>query len=545
MDHQQLDPLHLLTAGPDVAALAAFSTSVVARDSIFPIAASPRALALGALEARRGNFTASASAFRGGDYHIGGANNMQHSKLRRTTAMSMPSPYPAPSQAVSIRSSAAASAAITTIAPTHSSDEAARQASQTLAVLSRSNNGNYFHQQRDPNAFITGPPAHALHPSTQLLANKAAGSTSKTLQRVKVPAAEQPAPASTGIPDQPLAVAPQSFACYTLAYDPATSTFHATGAHWPPNPAPGDPPHAAQALDVVNRALSHLLATYNNPCKRDRLAYALAGQVFKLKAPHPFGGQKKDAGFLHFDGHNVDDVLSFIVSGMFATSPAKARKKKKPSAKPKPSAAGGIDADATPLPPSFAFVIACLNDVIDIFLSDEKDEMDQLVVRGMVRAGHLSEEGRIWLPRNVRGTWVWKYRESAKARFEQGPRRKVSPTVEGHFGVQANAGGHHPQQMMMHGHHPYARPAFHFPHPQQQRGRQHLDFTGHQQQHTYAQPINAQLPSPRLNMQAPQNDAQAHPQQQQHQQQRQGRSFLPSPPSPEGIGGVPGANVRK
>ncbi|KAJ3134853.1 hypothetical protein HK101_004312, partial [Irineochytrium annulatum] len=291
-------------------------------------------------------------------------------------------------------------------------------------------------------------------------------------------------------------------------------------------------------LDVVYRALSHLLATYNNPCKRDRLVYALAGQVFTLKAPHPFGGAKKDAGFLHFDGRTVDDVLFFIVSGMFAASPAKATKKRKPSVKPKPTAAGGMDPNATPLPPSFTFVIACLNDVIDIFLSDEKDEMDQLVVRGMVRAGHLSEEGRMWLPRDVRGTWVWKYRESAKAKFEQGPRRKVSPTVKGQYGVQGNALEHHQKQPMMHDHHPYARPAYHFPHTQQQR-RQHLDPTDHhQQQHTHPQPMNAQLPSPSLDIHAPQNDAQAHQQLQQDQQQRQGRSFLPSPPSAEGIGGV-------
>ncbi|KAJ3174551.1 hypothetical protein HK101_010941, partial [Irineochytrium annulatum] len=202
MDRGQLDPVNrLLSAGPgpDVAALTAFTTSAFARASTFPIAAGPEALALGTAETRPGNLTASASAFRGGDHQISGAYNMQYSTLPQTAVMplgSMPSHYATPSQDVSIGLSAPAGSTITTIAPAHSSDEqAALQASKTLAVLSRDNNGNHFHQQRDPIPFTTRPGgASALrplapHPSTQHLANKAAGNTSTSPERVKVPTA--------------------------------------------------------------------------------------------------------------------------------------------------------------------------------------------------------------------------------------------------------------------------------------------------------------------------------------------------------------------
>ncbi|KAJ3193799.1 hypothetical protein HK101_004063 [Irineochytrium annulatum] len=440
---------------------------------------------------------------------------MRHPTLHQSAARAMAAATTASAAALGDSTlaypSAAPPQAYNAIAPNLMTalDTAAIQASQTLAVLSRDsqlpstqlNQFNQHQQYRDPASYPTSGGPTPLRPivpnvTSQLFANTN-HSAPVTPLRIMPPMAvvkrEQPSPSTDQLqPYQQPTTTQQTFTCPTLTYDPATSTFQAaTGPLLAP--APGSSPHAVQALDVVSRALSHLLATHGNPCRRDRLTYALAGQVFALKAPHPFGGPKKEAGFLRFDGHTADDLLEFVVDGMFTRPPAKQKRKKPPKV-------SGIDdvSEHAMLPPSFAFVVACLNDIVDIFLSDEKDEMDQLVVRGMVRANHLAEEGRICIPKELRGQWVWKYRATVgrphqpqqqhQQHQQQEPQQRQrrgsqqSPQPNNH-NPQGGDYEHFSMPRPAHHHHPYAHAAYH--HQQQQHHQQHRQSHSPQRQHYY------------------------------------------------------------
>jgi hypothetical protein len=98
--------------------------------------------------------------------------------------------------------------------------------------------------------------------------------------------------------------------------------------------------------------------------------YALVGLLFNQKNPFPFGGDKKNPGYLKYNGSNTAELLYFISYG----------------------AAGSLwqtNSDR-------AFDVLCKNlgEIRRIHLKGEemKDPYDDLVLKGLLRSGHLKDD---------------------------------------------------------------------------------------------------------------------------------------------------------
>ncbi|KAJ3105888.1 hypothetical protein HDU97_007387 [Phlyctochytrium planicorne] len=121
------------------------------------------------------------------------------------------------------------------------------------------------------------------------------------------------------------------------------------------------------------------------PCHRDRLIYAFTSQVFTVKSPRPIGGNRKP-GFLEFCGEDTADIMDYILD--HALEPP-----------PKPGKKGWLGAGGL-----IKFVVNCCNVVLRCHHQglDAKDQMDDHVLRGMRRSGHLQIQGRIVIPAYLR-----------------------------------------------------------------------------------------------------------------------------------------------
>ncbi|KAJ3098574.1 hypothetical protein HDU97_003919 [Phlyctochytrium planicorne] len=118
--------------------------------------------------------------------------------------------------------------------------------------------------------------------------------------------------------------------------------------------------------------------------QEDRMIYALAGKVFILSAPKPLGG-KPSPGFKKFRGETAAELMTWMLDHA-VEPPLSGRGRKK-------IAPGTI----------LKFIIDQANEVFQLKRSQEKDLLDDIVLRGMCRSGHLPDTGgRIIIPRYLR-----------------------------------------------------------------------------------------------------------------------------------------------
>ncbi|TPX73172.1 hypothetical protein CcCBS67573_g05561 [Chytriomyces confervae] len=101
-----------------------------------------------------------------------------------------------------------------------------------------------------------------------------------------------------------------------------------------------------------------------------RLVYCLAGMLFSPMAPFPFGGSKVAPGFAHFTGETTSHLLHFIVNGAYSAHWLKR----------------GMDA--------LILLVNTVNTIIDMQrVSASKDELDEWMLKGIKRAGHIEWVG--------------------------------------------------------------------------------------------------------------------------------------------------------
>ncbi|KAJ3115350.1 hypothetical protein HDU96_000777 [Phlyctochytrium bullatum] len=147
------------------------------------------------------------------------------------------------------------------------------------------------------------------------------------------------------------------------------------------------------AKDLLGHCRSTMFAAATH-CRAghvDRFIYALVGRAFVVTAPRPIGG-KREPGFRDFDGESADDALHWLLK--IAVAPpltGRGRKKQPP---------GEI----------LRWLIDEFNSILVLGKKGSpavrdltaKDEMDNLVLRGMAQAGHLPNTNRIVLPEYLR-----------------------------------------------------------------------------------------------------------------------------------------------
>ncbi|KAI8847749.1 hypothetical protein BC829DRAFT_418083 [Chytridium lagenaria] len=115
----------------------------------------------------------------------------------------------------------------------------------------------------------------------------------------------------------------------------------------------------------------------------DRLIYALAGRIFTINAPRPIGG-KKNPGFAEYSGSTTADLMAWIVAKA-AEPPNTGRGRKR----------------TTP-GEALSYVVENFNELMALQRNRNKDAMDDVILKGMTKAGHIERSGRIVLPQYLR-----------------------------------------------------------------------------------------------------------------------------------------------
>ncbi|KAJ3058633.1 hypothetical protein HDU98_005271, partial [Podochytrium sp. JEL0797] len=110
----------------------------------------------------------------------------------------------------------------------------------------------------------------------------------------------------------------------------------------------------------------------------DRLIYALAGILFRPESNFPFGGSKTQPGYAKFNGRNAEQLLDFIVTSAYKGFWMMKQEK------------------------ILVSVVASVNRVLELHFSGEKDMVDELMMRGVKKAGHIDWFGAAFIPEHLK-----------------------------------------------------------------------------------------------------------------------------------------------
>ncbi|KAI8622088.1 hypothetical protein BC830DRAFT_871588 [Chytriomyces sp. MP71] len=134
-------------------------------------------------------------------------------------------------------------------------------------------------------------------------------------------------------------------------------------------------PYPFSPMDILNYSHGAIMNAFaNTKVHCERLIYCLAGTIFYPWSPLPFGGPKTAPGYASFSGVNAMDVLHYILTeSFFVHWHFKGR--------------GCLD-----------FVAASINEVLALQYRGNKDELDERMLKGMKKAGHIRWQGQNVIP---------------------------------------------------------------------------------------------------------------------------------------------------
>ncbi|KAJ3230309.1 hypothetical protein HDU81_004610 [Chytriomyces hyalinus] len=111
-----------------------------------------------------------------------------------------------------------------------------------------------------------------------------------------------------------------------------------------------------------------------------RLIYALTGSIFTHKSPLPFGGSKTSPGYLKFVGPDAKTLLEFIIYQAYQFC------------------------DTFRDDRSLKQISTAINRVLAMQYRGMKDMLDELMLRGMKKAGHCNWFGAVYVPSHLSHT---------------------------------------------------------------------------------------------------------------------------------------------
>ncbi|KAI9328376.1 hypothetical protein BDR26DRAFT_873518 [Obelidium mucronatum] len=132
------------------------------------------------------------------------------------------------------------------------------------------------------------------------------------------------------------------------------------------------------AMEIISQSHIAILTCFQSArCHPHRFIYCLAGRLFFSAAPLPFGGTRKNPGYAEFEGTTPDELLSFIISSAYKLYwNARGR--------------AGLD-----------IIVEVVNLILDWHRQGLKDELDELLLKGMKKSGHIEWFGAAAVPRHL------------------------------------------------------------------------------------------------------------------------------------------------
>ncbi|KAJ3295665.1 hypothetical protein HDU79_008691 [Rhizoclosmatium sp. JEL0117] len=137
----------------------------------------------------------------------------------------------------------------------------------------------------------------------------------------------------------------------------------------------------------------------------DRLLFAATGKLFSPSSPLPFGGPRTKPGYVNYRGSTTQDLKRYIVSEMYRLySITRCRKLLK-------------------------YVATCFHCVLDYQQDGRKDDLDELMLKGMKRSGHIDWSGARYIPEGLQ-------HRSLYSQDSMVPYGGVEFSVKGRFGMR-------------------------------------------------------------------------------------------------------------
>ncbi|KAJ3021744.1 UNVERIFIED_CONTAM: hypothetical protein HDU68_009492 [Siphonaria sp. JEL0065] len=109
----------------------------------------------------------------------------------------------------------------------------------------------------------------------------------------------------------------------------------------------------------------------------DRILYIVTGLVFVADSPLPFGGPKTTPGYVQYIGSTPQDLLEYIVSSAY-------------------KAYWGYRGKT-----ALEFIVQIMNQALDLHFQGDKEKLDELLLRGMKRSGHISSNRMAVIPEKL------------------------------------------------------------------------------------------------------------------------------------------------
>ncbi|KAI8823856.1 hypothetical protein BJ741DRAFT_584269 [Chytriomyces cf. hyalinus JEL632] len=134
--------------------------------------------------------------------------------------------------------------------------------------------------------------------------------------------------------------------------------------------------HHLSATEIIAHAYTAVQSLFRTAkVAPDRLIYIAVDLIFKHTSPPPFGGRSKSrAGYLAYNGATVESLLEYILSASFKLY----------------WSCRGRDA--------VDFVVESLNEALTLHLEQDRDFLNESMLRGMKRAGHIHGSRSTMIP---------------------------------------------------------------------------------------------------------------------------------------------------
>ncbi|KAI8611544.1 hypothetical protein BC830DRAFT_1140758 [Chytriomyces sp. MP71] len=158
--------------------------------------------------------------------------------------------------------------------------------------------------------------------------------------------------------------------------------------------------------DPVQYSISTIMSIFSNTrAHPDRFIYALAGTIFKPESPFPFGGPRLSPGYTKFEGDNCQSLLHFIVAGTYDCYHRYRDRK------------------------VMDLVCASIGRVLAMHYQGMKDALDERVLKGMKKSGHIEWFGAANIPDDLQHVKEIRGRD-ATAAVEFFARKRSKPDIQ-------------------------------------------------------------------------------------------------------------------
>ncbi|KAI8832410.1 hypothetical protein BJ741DRAFT_614466 [Chytriomyces cf. hyalinus JEL632] len=133
------------------------------------------------------------------------------------------------------------------------------------------------------------------------------------------------------------------------------------------------------APSIIDRSSSAIRSLFSNSkVSPSRLIYITAGLAFSPASPKPFGGPKTQPGYIEYIGTTVTSLLHYLVEASFKRY----------------WACRGRDA--------LDFLVSCVNRARKLHFDGNADILNELMLKGMKKAGHIEWNKPARIPEALR-----------------------------------------------------------------------------------------------------------------------------------------------